>query len=469
MLEKVKAYVNEWQMLQKEDCVIAGVSGGADSICLVFMLLELQKEIGFKMAVVHVNHGLRGEEADEDEAYVKTFCAKFGIPCECYFEDVELFAKNWKQSTEEAGRNVRKACLWKAMEKYGGTKIALAHHQNDSVETFFLNLARGTGLKGLGGIAPVNGVVIRPLLGVQRAEIEAFLQEKGIYYRTDKTNASDLYTRNRIRNHVVPYLESEINPQVVAHMNETMEQIRLIQEYLQGQAEEAKKVCVVKEEKGFLIVKEEFQKVPEAIRPILIRDLLVQISGKEKDLESVHLEKIQGLWEKQTGRKVDLPYKLEAKRTYEGILICKKEVVEDTSLEDTEYDFSKEEVHFKCRNYQINCKTYKKSENNALEKEKNYTKYFDCDIIKGNLCFRTRRTGDYITIHPDGKTQKLKSYFINEKIPQEARDRILLVAEGSHVLWIVGYRRGCAYRVTANTKNILEIRVDEGEDYGRDN
>ena len=164
MKDKVRNYMDKWQMLQSEDCVIVGVSGGADSICLLLLLSQLQKTIGFRMVAVHVNHGLRGLDADADEAYVKKFCEKLGVICEIYSADVELISKKRKQSTEEAGREVRREFFEKTMKKYGGTKIALAHHQNDSAETFFINLARGTGIRGLGGIAPVNGNVIRPLL-----------------------------------------------------------------------------------------------------------------------------------------------------------------------------------------------------------------------------------------------------------------------------------------------------------------
>ena len=188
MKDKVRNYMKKWQMLQSEDCVIVGVSGGADSICLLWLLADMQKEMGFRMVAVHVNHGLRGVEADEDERFVKKFCEGLEIPCETYRADVELISKKWKQSTEEAGREVRRAFFEEALEKYRGTKIALAHHQNDNAETFMLNLARGTGLRGLGGISPMNGKVIRPLLCLKREEIEEFLKEEGIPYCNDCTN-----------------------------------------------------------------------------------------------------------------------------------------------------------------------------------------------------------------------------------------------------------------------------------------
>ena len=268
MLRKVINFTDKWQMLQKEDCVIAGVSGGADSVCLLFVLLELQKKIGFEIIVVHVNHGLRGPAADEDEAYVKRICREHGIICESYFVNVESIAKNRKQSTEEVGRDVRKECFSKTLQKYGGTKIALAHHQNDSAETFLFHLARGTGLKGLGGILPVNGNVIRPLLCLDRNEIEAYLKEQGVSYCVDQTNASDAYTRNRIRNHVLPYMEENVNGKTVEHINETMEQIRRIQDYLEKQTDSYWEKCVQITDGRYIILTEPYRCVPEA-KPFL--------------------------------------------------------------------------------------------------------------------------------------------------------------------------------------------------------
>ena len=182
MLEKIKSFIAKQDMLEKEDCVIVGVSGGADSVCLLFVLLELQKSIGFQLAAVHVNHGLRGEEATRDENFVKKLCEEKGVPFVSYFENVELLAKKWKQSTEEAGRNFRRDCFEKTLKEMGGTKIALAHHKNDNVETFLWNLCRGTGLKGMRGILPVSGVWIRPLLCLSRKEIETYLEQMGISY-----------------------------------------------------------------------------------------------------------------------------------------------------------------------------------------------------------------------------------------------------------------------------------------------
>jgi len=469
MLKKVRDYVDRWHMLQSKDRLIVGVSGGADSVCLLFVLLELQKEIGFDMVAVHVNHGLRGQAADADEAYVKELCRVHGIPCECYFENVELIAKNRKQSTEEAGREVRKTFFEQALATHRGTKIALAHHQNDSAETFLFHLSRGTGLKGLCGISPVKGNIIRPLLCVERKEIEAYLKKLGVSYCTDQTNASDEYTRNRVRRHMIPYMEEHLNEKTVAHMNDTMEQIRLIQDYLEEQTELFWEKCVSQTEDGSFVSEEEYRKVPEAIGPLLLKKVLTFVAGREKDLEATHIRQLQELFDKQTGRKVDLPYQMQARRMYKGIEISRKCDTAGAASEEYIYQLDQKEAEFLWNDKKVRCRVLDATKRKHDTSQKNYTKQFDYDIIKNNIQFRTRRPGDYITIHADGSTQKLKSYFINEKIPQKQRDQILLVAEGSHVLWIVGYRVNAVYQIHAHTKHVLEIEINEGENYGRDN
>lgn len=468
MLKRVKEYVHKWHMLQKEDCVIVGVSGGADSVCLLFVLLELKKEIGFDIVAVHVNHGLRGKDSDEDEAFVKKLCAENGIMCECYFENVELIAKKRKQCTEEAGREIRRAFFQEAFQKHGGTKIALAHHKNDSAETFLFHLARGTGLRGLGGIAPVKDNVIRPLLCLERKEIEAYLQSKGIAYCTDQSNKSDMYTRNRIRNYVIPYMEEQVNEKMISHMGDTMEQIRQIEAYLEKQVEGYWQECVCKCHAGYVILEQRYREVPEALKSLLIRKVLATACGREKDLEAIHFGQVQELFEKQTGRKVDLPYGLEAKRSYEGVEIYLKED-EKLSSHQIFGCVQGEEGEAFWNGRRIKYRLLDRTEQIQDSFENSSMKWFDYDIIESNICFRTREQGDYITIHTDGRTQKLKSYFINEKIPQRERDKLLLVADGNHILWIVGHRTNPLYQINENTKRILEIQIDEGESYGRDN
>lgn len=463
MMKKIAAFVAEYEMLNESDKIIVGVSGGADSVCLLLTLLELQKSIGFELVAVHINHGLRGENALRDERYVENLCRQYGVPVEIYREDVELFAKMRKQSLEEAGRNVRRAAFQDAISKYSGTKIALAHHKNDNAETMLMNLARGSGLAGLTGIRPVSGNMIRPLLCVTREEIEIFLKNRNLVYCTDETNGSDAYTRNRIRGHILPLIEKEVNEKAVFHMADTAEQLGKIWKYMEERTEEYYKTAVKEEKKSLFISEKAYDEIPEVFRGNLWKETMKKMSGKEQDIHRAHIKSLEELMEKQSGRQVDLPYQLVAKRCYGGVNISFKEERE-THPECVGMTFPGEvsvgEMHL----------TSEILESGVSWSEKVYTKYFDYDIIKRTVTIRTRRPGDYITIDKDGRKQKLKSYFINEKIPQEERDRIFLLAEGSHVLWVIGYRRGYAFRVCSDTEKIVKISINKGElKNGRDN
>ena len=220
--EKVFAYIREHHMLQAGDRVVAGVSGGADSVCLLFLLLEWQKEVPTDIAVVHVDHGIRAE-AGEDARYVEQLCEERGIPFFLTRAEVRNRARMEKISEEEAGRRTRYEAFEKAAKEWGATKIAVAHNSNDRSETQLFHLFRGSGIRGLASIMPVRDRIIRPLLCLERWEIEKFLQQRGIVYCKDATNEEDDYTRNRIRHHILPYAEQNIVKGCVAHMNQTAE------------------------------------------------------------------------------------------------------------------------------------------------------------------------------------------------------------------------------------------------------
>ena len=220
--EKVFAYIREHHMLQAGDRVVVGVSGGADSACLLFLLLEWQKEVPTDIAVVHVDHGIRAE-AGEDARYVEQLCEERGIPFFLTRAEVRNRARMEKISEEEAGRRTRYEAFEKAAKEWGATKIAVAHNSNDRSETQLFHLFRGSGIRGLASILPVRDRIIRPLLCLERWEIEKFLQQRGIVYCKDATNEEDDYTRNRIRHHILPYAEENIVKCCVAHMNQTAE------------------------------------------------------------------------------------------------------------------------------------------------------------------------------------------------------------------------------------------------------
>ena len=207
MLDKVITYIEENELIQKKDRIVVGVSGGADSVCLFSVLLELQKKYELELFVVHVHHGIRGEEADKDEQFVENLAKKHQIPYYCFWKNIPVLSKKRGLTEEEAGRIVRYEAFYEVLKKVNATKIAVAHNQNDCAETVLFQLFRGSGLKGMCGIFPKRDEIIRPLLGVDRKAIEAYLMQKGQAYCTDRTNLEEEYTRNKIRLSILPIAE----------------------------------------------------------------------------------------------------------------------------------------------------------------------------------------------------------------------------------------------------------------------
>lgn len=453
MYEKIRAYVREHGMLEEQDTVIAGISGGADSVCLLCVLLMLKREYGLRLFAVHVNHGLRGEEADADEAFVEELCRRENVPLDVVRVDVARLAREEGLSGEEAGRLARRRAFEEAASRHGAGKIALAHHRNDNAETVLLHLARGTGLRGLGGIRPVTGRYIRPLLAVSREEIEQFLAEKNRTYCMDSTNSEDTYTRNRIRNHIIPYMEEAVNTKVVDHVCETARQMSLLWDYMDRQRAQAAKEAVRflpgKSGRALEIGGDAYRRTDPAVRPYLLSWALEQTCGRAKDLETVHLEQVDALFGRQVGRELDLPCGMTARRTYAGV-----------QLQDADFEEPDGPGADRVRMRVLEASGIRGPLEASIPKTP-YTKWFDYDIIKDSVIIRTYRPGDYITVSRSGGTKKLNRYFIDEKIPAGRRGQILLAADGNHILWVIGYRQGCGYEVTAQTERILEITVEE--------
>lgn len=462
MLDKVRRYIENNNMLDDGDTVVVGVSGGADSMCLLSVLLEL----GVNVYVVHINHMLRGKDAEEDMVYVENFCNSKGIKCFSFSYDVEKYAKENKLSCEEAGRKIRYEAFYNVMKENNCAKIAIAHNAGDNAETILHNLFRGTGIKGMTGISPKRGEIIRPLLCVEREEIERYLAERNITYRTDATNALDIYTRNRIRNTIVPYAKDNINSNVVGHINMAGQMLGEINEYITLEGDKMYEKCVVIKDNRAHIMTTEFNLLHTVIQKYIVRKALLNVSDSLKDITYNHIEMVLELFKNGVGKYVKLPYKIIARRTYDSVFIEKK------LGNDKEY--AGEEVFVNIDNYgefiigknggKLVVSNFSKDEWNQMEnkyEEKIYTKWLDCDILERNLVIRTRKTGDYIIVDNKGSRKKIKDLFIDMKIPKEARDKVLLLANGEEILWIIGYRINYEYKVTEDTKDIIKLEYKE--------
>lgn len=486
MTEKILAYMQHYSMIPENGNIVAGVSGGPDSVCLLLVLVRLQERLGLHLRAVHVNHGLRSE-AGEDADFVRHLCREWEVPLTVIETDIRKVSAETGVGSEEAGRRVRYSAFEKELrkmdEKSGGQGcIAVAHNRDDRAETFLFHLFRGTGLDGMAGIRPVRQDrksgqrIIRPLLDTGREEIEAFLKKEGTGWRIDATNAQDLYTRNRIRNRILPYAEEHICAGAREHLAKEAGLLMETGDFMNRQTEAAMKRCLdpKEENKGALAlsVHRLWQEDP-FLRRLCIRECML-LTGSGRDLTSTHVEGAETLTggNVQSGKRLCLPAcGLEVVREFDRLVFYPVTGKESTSTPEgpgpeIPLTFGRFQVpgmgEMEVRLLKRNGPNEEECLKNAIFLEnipqKKYTKWFDYDKIIESAVFRTRRTGDYLTINDKLEKKSLKKYMIEERIPANRRDQLMLLADGAHIIWVPGHRISTAYKVTAQTAAIIEIR-----------
>ncbi|MGN0159494.1 MAG: tRNA lysidine(34) synthetase TilS [Brotaphodocola sp.] len=518
MWKKVQDYMREYEMLRPGDRVIVGVSGGADSVCLLSVLYRIRNALktgkhddqsdlttaeSMELRAIHVHHGLRGEEADRDARFVRDLCDKWNIPLVIVHCRVAEYAAQHGLSTEEAGRILRyeafdqEAKKWKQelqkKEKGNAEKmvhrvlIAVAHHQDDNAETILHHLLRGSGLKGLSGIRPVQGNRIRPLLCVSRDEILQELRTQGLSWCEDSTNQESDYTRNRIRNQMIPMMKEAVNARAVENIVHAGEIFAQADGYLSRQAEAVWRVSGKTKGTDIFSLDEGGRNAPGGangsdsggktdhagislaafcaqepiVQTYLIRLMLDLVTPGWKDITSRHFRQIADLAHKQVGSKVDLPCGMTAVHEYEELVIKRK------SGEKQKNAFSFPVSDSSLPNAGgLTLQIFPRKKGLEIPKNR-YTKWFDYDKIKNTLFVRTRQTGDYLTL-PGGGTKTVARYMIDEKIPREEREQIPLLADGNHILWVIGGRVSEYYKITDTTKTILQVEFNGGKEDGRE-
>ena len=314
---KVLETIKKYQLIEKEDKLVIGVSGGPDSMALLHILLTLQEKEQIPsctLLVAHVNHMLR-KEADEETAYVEEFCRLHQIPCFIKRAKVEELAQKAKMGTEEMGRNIRYQFFEEVRQKEKAQKIVTAHHANDNAETVLMNILRGSGTAGLRGIEPIrknekNVVFVRPLLNCTKEEIYEYCKEKKLQPKIDKSNQENVYNRNKVRNILIPFLEKEWNPNIVATLNRLSELARQENQYLERQTQKAYEDMVLEEGKDSIVLSlKKWNGQDFVIKSRVIRYTINRLLGTTKDIEKIHIEDIIKLCENNVGNKYLIPNK----------------------------------------------------------------------------------------------------------------------------------------------------------------
>lgn len=454
--------------------LIAGVSGGADSICLLFLLLERFDVSDIR--VIHINHMIRGNEADEDSLFVENICKEHGVSFKEIKKDIPAYASENGLSEEEAGRRFRYECFesealaWEKECSYpeGSVRIAVAHHLEDNAETVLFNLFRGTGIKGLGGIGSERGRIIRPLIDMSRKDIEDYLAEKGIAFRTDRTNSDNSYARNRIRNVIIPEA-CRICSAAPEHISDASRKLRDISDYLGERVAEAKKSTVSSDAPGiYRVDRKAFDTLPDIIASLLILELLTDLTPHKKDIGEVHADAVISLLKGGVGKHADLPYGIKADVSGDVLLLRTPDAAEKRTGAG---DVFVSAVYFRAEDLSAD---ERKAMTDPAFAGDGYTKYFDCDKISSIASLegvsdppyfeiRKRREGDHMMITAGGRaaTKKIGDYLTDLKLAPDEKENILVCAVGSEVLWVIGRRMADSAKLDDTTVNIMRLEVKE--------
>lgn len=423
ILNKIRDTINEYSLIKSGETVLVGLSGGADSVCLTHALFSLKDELGISLYTAHLNHGIRGEEAERDEEFAVSFSKSLGITCFTEKFDIPAIAAENGISEETAGRQKRYDFFESLCEKYGIDKIATAHNKNDNAETLLMNFMRGSSVKGMCGIPLKRGNVIRPLLNLSRAEIELYCKTNGLEYVTDSTNAETVYTRNKIRRELIPFIEDKFNPNFISTVTDNAVLTSDDSAYIEKQAQNAYSEIVI--DKQAEIAK--LMRLDIALRRRVIMRMISSAAGSLDDARSVYVRDVLSLLEKNSGASVNLPSGITARIEYGKLII------DNIGSHSKPFEYT---VLIGQTDIAEISKSAVISE--AVKREKDGALYLSASA-GDRLVIRNRREGDIF--YPCGMTgsKKVKEYFINEKIPRDKRMTVPIV-EINGVIAAVGDR-----------------------------
>jgi tRNA(Ile)-lysidine synthase len=478
ILKKVYLTIEGYDLIRQGETLLCAVSGGPDSVAMLHILKELNdvQQMGWKIHVAHVNHGLRGKASDEDEEFAKTLAEKLSLPYHSTTVDVKALHEKEKKTLEEAGRELRHDYLAKVALEINAQKIALAHNLDDQAETILHRILRGTGLRGLKGMAPIRVIskkadlfVVRPMIEIERYEIEAYLREKGIAYKTDLSNFDTSITRNKIRHKLFPMLESEFNPRVkmaLVKLGQTSGSFYLLLREIANEVYENTKM--ISGEGEVCLSVEEFSKLPPAIQTLIIDRAVKTVLGRVPQLNFEHyLEIISLCGEHGYQKAIRLPRGLEARR--EGYI-----------LKIAHPKAPPPAIKFAHRKIKVPGRTIIKKLNLEIDaevqegkivglkdyiKNKDYTEEIvDFEKLEGPLVVRLRKFGDHFVPLGSRGSTKLKKFFIDNKVPKAVRDRVPILTDGKRIVWVVGYRIGDEVKITDGTKKVLKLKIKRVEE-----
>lgn len=456
--ERFLNYINENNLIKKGEGVVVGLSGGPDSVCLLHLLYSVKDDLELKIAAAHINHMFRGEEADGDELYAKLLCEELGIEFCSLKMNVGEYGKEKGLSSETAGREIRYNFFNEVMKKFNFSKIATAHNANDQAETVLMRMMRGTGLEGLGGI-PVKreDKYIRPILFMKREEVEEYCNVYSLNPRIDKTNLEKVYSRNKVRLDILPYMKENFNQDVVEVINRMALLLQEDNKYILKQVDEHYKKYCTKNCNKVIIDKEGFN-CDGAIINRVLRKAIKEVSGNKYDVELKHIQDVKALSNMNTGKKINLPNNICAENVYGKIKIY---IDKEVKSEVKRIEFDRKEIlesKISFGGYIFSFEVIDNNKKVKLNVNENI-KYFNYDAINGKIIIRNRKDGDKICPLGMKGNKKLKDIFIDMKIPKEERALIPILQFDDEIAWIVGLKLSDRFKISDKTNKILKISI----------
>jgi tRNA(Ile)-lysidine synthase len=459
---RILGFIQEHCPIPGQSRLLVAVSGGPDSVCLLHILVKLKKELGIELHTAHLNHQLRGAESEADSRYVADLARSLGVPVTIEKRDVAGYQARKRISLEEAAREVRYNFLAQTARTVGASQVAIGHTRDDHIETILMHLIRGSGTRGLQGLAPqvrwqaTDAVtIVRPLLEVSRAETVSYCQEHSLSPRLDSSNQSLSPLRNRIRLRLLPLLKS-YNPRVsqallrVAHL--AADDVAFIEE----EGNRTWRHIAQRQKDTVILEKEGFLKLPPALKRQVLRVSLEKLIGNLKDIEARHIEEIMSALSKPAGRSLNLPGGLTFTIEYDRYLIGKNPLslsplppleTESTLIIPGETTLPGWQVEATIKNRE-----------DIKEEGNDFSAHLDLDKTRGKLIVRSRKRSD--RFHPLGMSQskKLGEFMIDAKIPRLWRKRVPIVSSPEQIIWVVGWRIDDRVKVTGDTKRVLCLK-----------